>query len=185
MADIILQFLTWAIPSGGIGAAIAWFFNRRAHNAETAKVVHDTYKQMYEDVSKLLIETREKYEETYEKVEELSQEYARTRTALNRLSRAVEAIQLCPYRSECPVRGELQKSGDDTANVLRTSTRGNSNAHTRSGGRRQRNAGGQASRGFKRKGDTGSASSGNLETDEPAGGDRLSGQPEGEGQTET
>ena len=185
MADIILQFLTWGIPSGSIGAAIAWFFNRRAHSAETAKVVHDTYKQMYEDVSQLLIETRNNYEETYEKVEELSQEYARTRTALNRLSRAVEAIQLCPYRSECPVRGELQKSGDDTASVLRASTRGGSNANTRSGGRRQRNAGGKASRRSKRKDNAGSAASGNLEADEPTGTARLAGQPEGESQAES
>ena len=75
---------------------------------KTTKEVHDTYKVMYEDISRLLLETQKKYEETSEKIEELSKENARTRSALNRLSRAVEAIQLCPYRRDCPVRLELQ-----------------------------------------------------------------------------
>lgn len=122
--------------------------------------------------------------ELYQAREELK-EVPPLKRQVVRLCKAMEAVKSCPYNSECPVRDELQKSGDDASSVLRTSSRGNSNAHTRSGGRRQRNAGGQASRGFKRKGGTESASSGNLETDEPAGGDRLSGQPEGEGQTET
>ena len=182
MADIILQFLTWAIPSGGIGAAIAWFINRKAHNAEAAKTVHDTYKKMYEDVSSLLMDTRKKYEETYEKIEELSQENARTRSALNRLSRAVEAIQLCPYRSECPVRGELQKQGDAQLPADRTGSRGGSEANTRAGGRRQRNTGGKASHRFQRGNPHGNAASGDLEADDPAGTDRLAGEPESEGQ---
>ena len=63
MADIILQILQWAIPSGGIGAAIVWLANRSANSARNAKVVHDTYKGMYEDISKVLLETQEKYEE--------------------------------------------------------------------------------------------------------------------------
>lgn len=184
MADIILQFLTWAIPSGGIGAAIAWLINRKAHDAEAAKTVHDTYKQMYEDVSQLLIETREKYEETYEKIEELSQENARTRTALNRLSRAVEAIQLCPYRAECPVRGELQKSGDDATGSLRPTPRVDTKDHPRGSGRRQRKSGGKSSGGRERQDRDGSAQAGDIEEDEPAGTDRLAGQPEGKSQQE-
>ena len=39
MADFLLQFIQWAIPSGGIGAAIVWFANRKANNAKNAKVV--------------------------------------------------------------------------------------------------------------------------------------------------
>ena len=65
MADtVIMQILQWAIPSGGIGAAIAWVANRKVKEAETAKSVHDTYKVMYEDVSTLLVETQKKYEIT-------------------------------------------------------------------------------------------------------------------------
>ena len=73
MADFLLQFIQWAIPSGGIGAAIVWFANRKANNAKNAKVVHDTYKGMYEDISKVLLETQQKYEDITKVVEGLNQ----------------------------------------------------------------------------------------------------------------
>lgn len=34
MSDTILQILQWALPSGGIGAAIAWVANRKANTAK-------------------------------------------------------------------------------------------------------------------------------------------------------
>lgn len=107
MADTIFQILQWAIPSGGIGAAIAWIAEKKTRDAKTAKEVHDTYKAMYEDISALLVETQKKYEETKEQIETLGTENSRTRRALNRLSRAIEAIQICPHRANCPVSGEL------------------------------------------------------------------------------
>ena len=39
-----MQILMWAVPSGGIGAAIAWVANRKTRAVQDAKVVHDTYK---------------------------------------------------------------------------------------------------------------------------------------------
>ena len=136
MADTLFQILTWAIPSGGIGAAIAWIANRRSRMTKTTKEVHDTYKVMYEDISRLLLETQKKYEETSEKIEELSKENARTRSALNRLSRAVEAIQLCPYRRDCPVRLELQ-DGEGT------DQRRNTGGGSRQRGKREGAVGGE------------------------------------------
>ena len=121
MADTILQILQWAIPSGGIGAAIAWVANRKAREAKTAKEVHDTYKAMYEDISTLLVETQKKYEETKEQIEALGTENSRTRRALNRLSRAIEAIQVCPHRGNCPVSSELSFNEDaDEGKSVRT-----------------------------------------------------------------
>lgn len=107
MADTIMQILQWAIPSGGIGAAIAWVANRKANNAKQAKSVHDTYKVMYEDISTLLVETQKKYDESSKLTEKLVSENNLTRRALNRLSRAIEAIQLCPHAGTCPVSSEL------------------------------------------------------------------------------
>ena len=112
MADTIMQIIQWAIPSGGIGAAIAWIANRKANSARSAKSVHDTYKAMYEDVSRLLMETQQKYEENTNLTEKLVAENNLTRRAVNRLSRAIEAIQLCPHRAACPVSGELSLSED-------------------------------------------------------------------------
>ncbi|WP_081657699.1 hypothetical protein [Prevotella sp. AGR2160] len=113
--DTILQILQWAIPSGGIGAAIAWVANRKANDAKQAKSVHDTYKVMYEDISRLLVETQTKYDESTKLTEKLVSENNLTRRALNRLSRAIEAIQLCPHAGNCPVSSELSLSedGDD------------------------------------------------------------------------
>lgn len=120
MVDTIFQILTWAIPSGGVGAAIAWMANRKVKAAESAKQVHDTYKSMYEDISRELLTTQKKVDESTREnakaIDELNKENARTRYALNRLSRAIEAIQLCPSRGTCPVRIELQNSEDDAEN---------------------------------------------------------------------
>ena len=71
-----MQILMWAVPSGGIGAAIAWVANRKTRAVQDAK-------------------------------EALKDENVRTRRALNRLSRAIEAIQSCPHRGSCPVSSEL------------------------------------------------------------------------------
>lgn len=113
MADTIMQILMWAIPSGGIGAAIAWIANKSIRQAKTAKEIHDTYKAMYSDVSDALMKVNRENEKLNEKVDELSKENERTRRSLNRLCRAIEAIQLCPHRSSCPVRSELSLTEDD------------------------------------------------------------------------
>ncbi len=102
-----MQILTWAIPSGGIGAAIAWVANRKVKAAEQAKQVHDTYKVMYEDISRELVTIQQKSDENTKAMGALKDENERTRRALNRLSRAIEAIQSCPHRGTCPVSGEL------------------------------------------------------------------------------
>ena len=111
-ADTLLQILQWAIPSGGLGAAVGWWAKIKTVNAKAAKSVHDTYKTMYEDISKLLEETQEKYEKTNKLTERLAQENQLTRRALNRLSQAIEAIQRCPHSASCPVSDELSLTSD-------------------------------------------------------------------------
>lgn len=112
MTETIFQILQWAIPSGGIGAAIAWVANRRLHAVKAKKQMEDTYKQMYDLVSTELVGLQKQNHSNYEKMEELRSENDKTRRALNRLSRAIEAIQLCPHRLNCPVSGELSLSED-------------------------------------------------------------------------
>ena len=111
MAETIFQILQWAIPSGGIGAAIAWIANRKAASAKTAKAVHDTYKAMYEDISQLLVENQKENEKTIhllqEELDKARTESARIKRSLDRLSRAIEAIQYCPHRNACPINSEL------------------------------------------------------------------------------
>ena len=114
--NTLLQILQWAIPSGGIGAAIAWLVNRKAASAKAAKAVHDTYKTMYEDISNLLVENQKKNEKTInslqEELDKARAESARIKRSLDRLSRAIEAIQYCPHRGTCPISHELQNEAD-------------------------------------------------------------------------
>lgn len=110
--ETILQILQWAIPSGGIGTAIGWFWNRRVSQARSTKEVHDTFKQMYEDVSVLLPKIQNTNHELNEKINELQERETRLTRALNRMSRAIEAIPLCDYHSQCPVLSELRLDQD-------------------------------------------------------------------------
>ena len=119
MAETIFQILQWALPAGSIGAAIAWIANRRLRTVEEKKKVEDTYKQMYDMVSAELVGLHKQNRINYEKMEELRGENDKTRRALNRLSRAIEAIQLCPHRAACPVSGELSLSEDGDKGKLR------------------------------------------------------------------
>lgn len=107
-----MQIIQWAIPSGGIGAAIAWMANRKVKQATAAKSVHDTYKLMYEDISRELLATQKKVDESTKTMEGLGEENKRIRYALNRLTRAIQAIQLCPHSGSCPVSGELSLDED-------------------------------------------------------------------------
>lgn len=107
-ADTMMNLLQWALPAGSVGAVLSWIASRSLRQVRQQKETHDTFKAMYEDVSALLLKTQKKYEETNTIIDDLRAENRRTQRALNRLSRAIEAIQLCPYRAECPVRSELQ-----------------------------------------------------------------------------
>lgn len=123
MTADILQILQWAIPSGGIGAAIAWVVHRSAANAKDAKVVHDTYKQMYEDISAELEKMRNRAESLESKINKLTNENDELRRAVNRLRNTLVEIKRCPHYATCPVRNELQdgnggdaKQGPDQPN---------------------------------------------------------------------
>lgn len=112
MAETIMKFLMWVIPSGSIGAAIAWLASSGLRKTREVKEVHDTYKAMYDTVSAELLSLQAKVLELYGIINELNKEKIKTNRALNRLSRAIEAIQLCSYSSNCPVYAELQ-AGED------------------------------------------------------------------------
>ena len=92
MFETILQYLQWAIP-GGLGVTVVWLTSRTVRSARTAKEVHDTYKEMYSDVSLSLQEMRKENEKLYK--------------AITRLERAVSRATACRYWPDCPIRSEL------------------------------------------------------------------------------
>lgn len=98
MTEHLLTLIQWLIPSGGVGALLVWLTSRTIRSARTAKEVHDTYKQMYEDVQRTLIDLQHKNSQLY--------------ATLSRLEQAVSRATLCRYYgAACPLRSELQKHG--------------------------------------------------------------------------
>jgi hypothetical protein len=93
MTDTLTSILQWLIPSGGLGAVIAWITSRRIRSTRVVKEVHDTYKTMYGDVQHTLLEIRNENEKLYK--------------AVNKLERAVSRATMCRYWDSCPVRAEL------------------------------------------------------------------------------
>jgi hypothetical protein len=90
----LINILEWLIPSGALGSVLVWATSRVARHLRVSKEIHDTYKSMYEDISKTL--------------KELQYENESLRKSVSRLERAVTRISMCKYYHECPVRDELQ-----------------------------------------------------------------------------
>lgn len=95
MTEHITSILQWLIPSGGLGAVIVWLTNKTLRSTRTAKEVHETYKVLYEDIGKTLIE--------------LQNENKRLYAITSRLEKAVSKASSCRYYSDCPINNELSK----------------------------------------------------------------------------
>lgn len=104
--ETILQILPWF--GTVLGTVFGWILNRKVNQAKSKKEIHDTFKQMYEDVSALLLTLQKENGELHATINEKSENEARLIRAVNRLSRAMEAIPLCDYHAQCPVLGELR-----------------------------------------------------------------------------
>lgn len=94
--DQLLTLFQWLAPAGGLGAILGWLTNSRLRATRTAKEVHDTYKQMYDDLHGQLLT--------------LSNENKHIRSSLSRLERAVTKGATCRLWSQCPIRSELQRA---------------------------------------------------------------------------
>lgn len=95
MTETIITILQWLIPSGSLATVIIWLTNKTLRNARTNKEVHDTYKLMYEDVKRTLIELKNENKNLYR--------------AFARLERAVSKASTCNHYDVCPIRDELQQ----------------------------------------------------------------------------
>lgn len=95
MTETLSNLLQWLIPSGGLGAVVVWLTNKTLRNLRTSKEVHDTYKQMYQDVQQTLIDIQDENKKLYR--------------VISRLERAVSKVPLCRHYPNCPVNIELQQ----------------------------------------------------------------------------
>lgn len=124
----IFQFLQWAVP-GGIGGTVAWILSKRIRDTRNDKVVHDTYKVMYHDISNEIMQLRNENAKIIQQSDNIADESRALKRALQRLSKAIQdiqkAVQLCPYHSNCPVRSQLQDTpggGDGNLTTQRLDT---------------------------------------------------------------
>lgn len=97
--NVVLQILAVVIPSGGLIALLSWIESRRARQAETDKVSHEAYRDMYNDLSQTLIDLQKENERLYRAVRDLN--------------RTIQKAVTCPHYADCPIRDSLQDRETD------------------------------------------------------------------------
>ncbi len=97
-SSVLLGLMTLA---GGCG----WIVDRRKYKAEVRAMEAES-KQKYMDLAK-------EYVEEFRKniVEPLKEQVEELRMEVKRLKNAIEGINDCAYRDECPVRKRMQDGG--------------------------------------------------------------------------
>lgn len=106
-SDLIMQILQWLVPSGIAGSLWAWLKHRENNKVLAAKERNDAYKEMYDNLSGTLIDLQNENIKLYKAVRELN--------------RTIQRASTCKHYADCPIRGELQKSG--TIDTERTQRR--------------------------------------------------------------
>jgi hypothetical protein len=94
------NILEWLIPSGALGTIAIWLTSKTVRAVRTTKEVHDTYKDMYDDIRSTLIDLQNENEKLYR--------------AVARLERVLARAYTCRYYGTCPMRDELQRQKADT-----------------------------------------------------------------------
>jgi len=121
MTETIINLLQWLIPSGGLGAVLVWLTNKTLRNLRTSKEVHDTYKLMYEDVQKTLLDIRSENKSLYEITCIQREENEKLCKAITSLERALSRAATCRHWDDCPIRTELRKQeGSVAQNAIST-----------------------------------------------------------------
>ncbi len=98
-SDMILQILQWLVPSGIAGSLWAWLRHRENNKVLAAKERNDAYKEMYDNLSGTLIDLQNENIKLYKAVRELN--------------RTIQKASTCKHYGDCPIRNELQKSGQN------------------------------------------------------------------------
>jgi hypothetical protein len=93
MSGTLIDIAQWLIPSGGLGAALAWFFSKTLRQIRTTREVHDTYKQLYENIQETLVDLQDENKKLYR--------------AVSKLERAISKASSCRYYADCPIGREL------------------------------------------------------------------------------
>ena len=97
-----------AVASGG------WFVSRRKNRAEVENLKADAQQKEMNLARDYVEEFRENVAKPMkEEIEGLRRETGLLKRAVNNLKNAIQKIDNCPHRAECPVLDELQKQQGD------------------------------------------------------------------------
>jgi hypothetical protein len=100
--DTLMQILGSLFPAGlgaAIGTAVGWFFNRRLSKARNGGDIDAAYMDNIQNLRSDLLNSINENRKLYR--------------AIARLDRTVARATTCRHWNDCPVRDELQKSGQD------------------------------------------------------------------------
>lgn len=95
--ELITQILQWLLPSGFVGSLWVWLRHKENRKVLAAKERSDAYKEMYDNLSGTLIDLQNENIKLYKAVRELN--------------RTIQKASTCKHYADCPIRSELQKSG--------------------------------------------------------------------------
>lgn len=105
--DTLMQILGSLFPAGlgaAIGTAIGWFFNRRLSKARNGGDIDAAYMDNIQNLRSDLLNSINENRKLYR--------------AVARLDRTVARATTCRHWNDCPIRNELQKSGQDDSHPL-------------------------------------------------------------------
>jgi hypothetical protein len=102
----LIDIAQWLIPSGGLGAALVWFFSKTLRQIRTTREVHDTYKQLYENIQGTLVDLQDENKKLYR--------------AVSKLERAISRASSCRYYANCPIGHELWREREVDAKPPRS-----------------------------------------------------------------
>lgn len=118
---MLMELLTWAVPSGCLASLATWLVNRGLYNVRSLREKEEIYKELYEDVGASLLT--------------LQNDYGKLFKEFSAVKRAVMRSASCRYYDTCPVRRELQDKPDKQFAVRQKGQHGNqgsANRHYRS-----------------------------------------------------
>ena len=105
--DTLMQILGSLFPAGlgaAIGTAVGWFFNRRLSKARNGGDIDAAYMDNIQNLRSDLLNSINENRKLYR--------------AIARLDRTVARATTCRHWNDCPIRNELQKSGQDDSHPL-------------------------------------------------------------------
>lgn len=103
--ETFTTLLQWLIPSGGLGAIVVWLLSKTLRKIRTTKEIHDTYKQLYENIKETLVDLQDENKKLYK--------------AVSKLERTISHASTCRYYTDCPIRHELLREQEGSTKPVR------------------------------------------------------------------